>query len=126
MKSFCTLVVLGLLASSASAADIPRSALASIGLPGFVKMSQADAMTVRGKYYTIGVSGSAVANGPHGSSSTNAYYATGGGNGYHASATGNVASFAIGGAGSVSSSGAPTIVSGFGTISGGGASVSIH
>ena len=45
MKSFCTLVVLGLLASSASAADIPRSSLASIGLPGFVKMSQADAMT---------------------------------------------------------------------------------
>jgi hypothetical protein len=125
MKSFCTMIVLGLLASSASAADIPQSALASIGLPGFVKMSQADAMTVRGKYYTIGVYGSAVANGPHGSSSTNAYYATGGGNGYHSSATGSVQSFAFSGSGYISS-GVPTIVSGFGSIAGGGATASIH
>ena len=57
MKSLCTMLVLGLLATSASAADIPRSALASIGLPGFVKMSQADAMNVRGKSYTIAVYG---------------------------------------------------------------------
>jgi hypothetical protein len=124
MKSLCTLVVLGLLASSASAADIPRSALASIGLPGFVKMSQADAMTVRGKYYTIGVYGSAVANGPHGSSSTNAYYITGGGNGSHSSATGSVQSFAFAGGGNVIG-GVPTILSGFGAISGGGAVASI-
>ncbi|HEX4145798.1 MAG TPA: hypothetical protein VHY91_19995 [Pirellulales bacterium] len=126
MKSFCTLVVLGLLASSASAADIPQSALASIGLPGFVKMSQADAMTVRGKYYTIGVYGSSVANGPHGGSSTNGFYITGGGNGGHSSATGTSFSFSFSGGGSVSSSGVPTIVSGFGSIAGGGASASIH
>jgi hypothetical protein len=126
MKSLCTLVVLGLLAGSASAADIPQSALASIGLPGFVKMSQADAMNVRGKSYTIGVFGSAVANGPHGSSSTNGYYITGSGHGGHSTATGSVLSFAFSGGGSVSSTGLPTIVAGFGSIAGGGATASIH
>jgi hypothetical protein len=83
MKSLATLVVLGLLAGSASAAEISRSTLAEIGLPGFAKMSQSAAMNVRGKSYHAspnvgfgGISGSSYASSSNSNStahSSNSY-----------------------------------------------------
>ena len=85
MKSLAALVILGLLAGSAPAAEISRSTLAEIGLPGFAKMAQADAVKVRGKGFVAAISGSSWASGP-GAGSTNSYsYST---NGHSAGASG--------------------------------------
>ena len=90
MKSLATLVILGLLAGSAPAAEISRSTLAEIGLPGFAKMAQADAVKVRGKGFVAAISGSSWASGP-GAGSTNSYsYST---NGHSAGAAGSNSSY---------------------------------
>lgn len=90
MKSFAALVILGLLAGSAPAAEISRSTLAEIGLPGFTKMAQADAIKVRGKGFVAAISGSSWASGP-GAGSTNSYsYST---NGHSAGASGSNSSY---------------------------------
>ncbi len=131
MKSLCTLVVLALVASSASAADISRSSLASIGLPGFVKMSDSAAMAVRGKGYTVVVAGSSTANGAFGSGhASNSYYGSlsNSGAGSHG-ASGSNGSFVVAGlaVGATSNSGAGgAIAIGLGSVAGGASSVSVH
>ena len=96
MKSLVSMVVLGLLASSASAADvqISRGALAAIGLPGFVKMSDANAMAVRGKSYTATASGVGIATAPL-TISVNGYYASSSGSGSSGGASGYNVSVAV-------------------------------
>jgi hypothetical protein len=91
MKSLAALMVLGLLAGSAPAAEISRSTLAEIGLPGFTKMSQANAMNVRGKGFVAAISGSSWAA-VSGAGSTNAYsYST---HGHSSGASGSNSSYA--------------------------------
>ncbi len=120
MKSVATLVILGLMAASAPAAEISRGTLASIGLPGFAKMSQTDALGVRGKGYMLSVAGS---------SSASLFGAAGSNNAYSASESGRSGSH--GANGSNSSYAAASI--GIGshaltlTVAAGGASaVSVH
>jgi hypothetical protein len=115
MKSLVSMVVLGLLASSASAADvqISRSALAAIGLPGFVKMSDANAMAVRGKSYTVTSSGVGIATAPLNISV----------NGYHAASSGTANS---GGASGYNLSVAISPVFGSSAFAGGTSTVTVH
>jgi hypothetical protein len=120
MKSLATLVILGLMAASAPAAEISSSTMASIGLPGFAKMSQADAKGVRGKGYVIAISGSSTANFLGAAGSTNAYSASESGKSGSHAAAGSNGSFALGSL----SIGSHTIS--LGVSAGGTSAVSIH
>jgi len=97
MKSFIyvaiALVAMGVLTSSASAADnqVSTSSLNAAGLPGFAPISDAQGMTVRGKFAAVG--GITVATAP-GAFSANGYVATG-----HTSASGGAFSLAVSGVG---------------------------
>lgn len=110
MKSLVSMVVLGLMASSASAADvqISRSALASVGLPGFVKMSDVDAMSVRGKGYTVVVSGISIASASH-AVSINGFAASSSGSANSVKASGLAASVAVSHTGSAFAAGVSSV-----------------
>jgi len=113
--AFALVVVTGMTAS-ASADDnhFSTGTLSAVGLPGFTPMSDAQAMTVRGKFAAVG--GVEVATAPGGAFAANGYLAVG-----HSSAVGGAGSIAVSGIGS--SSGHFIVA---GSIAAGGAFAAAH
>ena len=81
MKSYVyaslALVAVAVMAAPASASDnnFSTSTLNTVGLPGFIPMSDAQAMTVRGKFAAVG--GVEYATAPGGAFAANGYLAVG-------------------------------------------------
>ena len=112
----CALVVVAAMAAPASAGDnhLSTSTLNAVGLSGFTPMSDAQAMTVRGKFAAVG--GLNIATAPGGAVAANGYLAVG-----HSVAVGASGSIAVSGIGF--SNGAFVVA---GSIAAGGAFAAAH